>query len=101
MPSVDVLAKLAFDESPSFLRAGQEAFETAPAYGHIFRRATMKRRGAEPGLGVIGVYTLRSPKATANTPSVPTLYVCRADSVATADRAHQLTWNQDVVPFVI
>jgi len=101
MPSLDILATLAFDESPNFLRAGQKAFETAPAYGHIFRRAVEKRRGDEPGPGVIGVYTLRSPKATANTPSVPTLYVCRADSAAAADRSHQLAWNQDVVPFVI
>jgi hypothetical protein len=101
MQSGDLLKDLAFDESTTFLQAGQEAFETAPAYGHIFRRAAQKRRSEEPGPGVIGVYTLRSQKATANTPSVPILYVCRADSVATADRAHQLTWNQDVVPFVI
>jgi len=101
MQSADLLKKLAFDESPNFLRAGQAAFETAPAYGHIFRRAAEKRRGDEPGPGVIGVYTLLSPKATVNTPSVPVLYVCRADSGATADLAHQLTWNQDVVPFVI
>jgi len=101
MQSVDLLKKLAFDGSANFLRAGQEAFETAPAFGHIFRRAVQNRRGEEPGPGVIGVYTLRSAKATANTPSVPALYICRADSTATADRAHQLTWNQDVVPFVI
>src|SRR4051812_478671 len=97
----DLLKQLAFDGSPSFLRAGERAFETAPAYGHIFRRATEKRRGDEPGPGLIGVYTLRPNSATVNTPGVPVLYVCRADSVAAADLAHQLVWNQDVVPFLI
>lgn len=97
----DLLKRLAFDTSPSFLRAGDRAFETAPAYGHIFRRATEPRRGDEAGPGLAGVYTLRSPSATANTPAIPTLYVCRADSETAADRAHQLVWNQDVVPFLI
>ncbi|HSZ56076.1 MAG TPA: N-6 DNA methylase, partial [Tepidisphaeraceae bacterium] len=97
----DLLKQLAFDGSPSFLRAGERAFETAPAYGHIFRRATEKRRGDEPGPGLIGVYTLRPSDATQNTPGVPALYICRATSAAAADRAHQLVWNQDVVPFLI
>ena len=101
MQRSDLLNTLAFDKSPAFLGAGQHAFEAAPAYGHVFRRAAEKRSGGKPGPGVIGVYTLRSPNATANTPPVPTLYVCRADSVGAADRAHRLTWNQDVVPFVV
>lgn len=101
MQSGDLLKKLGFDDSPNFLHVGRRAFEEAPGYGHIFRRAAKKSRGEMPGPGVIGVYTLRWPEATANTPGVPTLYVCRADSDASADKAHQLIWNQDVVPFVI
>ncbi|HEV7301650.1 MAG TPA: N-6 DNA methylase [Tepidisphaeraceae bacterium] len=94
MARPDLLQQLGFERSPHFLRAGDSALETAPAYGHVFRRAK-----AEPGL--LGVYTLRPAKATANTPSIPAIYLCRVASEAQADRAHRLVWNQDVVPFVI
>ncbi len=100
MPSGDLLRKLGFADSPSFLRAGNEEFDTAPAYGHIFRRAA-ERRPEEPNSELIGVYILRSPKATPNTPPIPALYFYRTDSAAAADDVHQLAWNQDVVPFVI
>ncbi len=92
--NTDLIEKLAFDRSPNFLRAGDPALATAPGYGHVFRRAT-----AEPGL--LGVYTLRPTKSTANTPAIPTLYVCHAQTEGEADRIHQLVWNQDVVPFLI
>ena len=94
MATDKLLDNLGYDRSPNFLRAGDAAMLNAPAYGHVFRRAM-----TEPGL--IGVYTLRAPKATANTPSIPTVYVCRAESEAAADHVHRLVWNQDVVPFVI
>ena len=57
--------------------------------------------GGQPGPSLLGVYTLRPAKATPNTPAIPTLYVCRADSDGDADRAHRLVWNQDVVPFLL
>lgn len=85
---------LGYSHSPSFLHAGEPATVNAPAYGHVFRRAA-----GEPGL--IGVYTLRAPQATVNTPALPAIYVCRAESEGQADRVHRLVWNQDVVPFVI
>ena len=94
MATSDLTEKLGYERSPNFLRAGDVALATAPAYGHVFRRAM-----AEPRL--VGVYTLRPEAATVNTPAIPTLYVCRAESDTEADRAHQLVWNQDVVPFVI
>ncbi len=94
MATSDLTEKLGYERSPNFLRAGHSQLMTAPAYGHVFRRAT-----AEPRL--VGVYTLRSAKASPNTPPIPTIYVCRAESDAHADRTHQLVWNQDVVPFLI
>lgn len=94
MGPAELLKTLGYDDSPHFLRAGEREFEAAPAFGHIFRRATGK-----PGL--LGVYTLRPTNATANTPAVPALYVCGADSDAAADQAHRLVWNQDVVPFLL
>lgn len=94
MAGSDLFQQLGYERSPHFLRAGDLALETAPGYGHVFRRAK-----AEPGL--VGVYTLRAAKATANTPAIPAVYLCRAASEAQADQAHRLAWNQDVVPFVI
>ncbi len=96
MESADLLRTLGFDESPSFLHAGEPPFEAAPAYGHIFRRATR-----QSALGLLGVYSLHSSKATKNTPCVPIVYVCLSDSATSADQIHRLVWNQDVVPFLI
>jgi len=97
----DLLTALAFDEAPTFLRAGDRRFSTAPAFGHVFRRAAKPAEGDRPGPGLVGVYTLRSATATASTPPIPVLYVCKCDSVETADKVHRLVWNQDVVPFVL
>lgn len=97
----DLLTALAFDESPTFLRAGHRSLRTAPGFGHVFRRAARPATGDRPGPGLVGVYTLRSASATASTPPIPVLYVCRCDSGETADKIHRLVWNQNVVPFVL
>ena len=94
MSQPDLLKKLDYDGSPNFLRAGGGEFESALAYGHIFRLAAKKRK-------LKGVYTLRSPRAEGATPVIPVVYVCEADSDLEADQTHRLVWNQDVVPFLI
>jgi hypothetical protein len=92
----DLIEDLGYGRSPNFLRAGDAALDTAPAYGHVFRRAK-----ARPGPGLAGVYTLRSQQATPNTPGIPTLYLCHALDDEQADQAHRLVWNQSVVPLLL
>jgi methylase of polypeptide subunit release factors len=89
-----LLKKLGYASSPNFLRAGGGGLETAPALGHIFRRAIQK-------LGLEGIYALRPPDSTSSAPVIPVVYVCDAASDADADLIHRLVWNQDVVPFLL
>ena len=93
MQITELLDELGYQDSPNFLRRRQSPFETAPFFGHIFRRARAK-------LGLEGVYTLRSDPESAAGPVVPLVYVCRASSEPEADRIHRLVWNQDVAPFL-
>jgi hypothetical protein len=89
-----LIEALGYDRSPNFLRAGRAEFNTAPALGHIFRRAAKHR-------GLQGVYTLRPPQTSSTAPPIPVLYVCEASSDSEADETHRLVWNQDVVPFLL
>jgi hypothetical protein len=93
MQLAELLDRLGYAESPTFLRPQQNAFRIDPDFGHIFRRASET-------LALQGVYTLR-PDMVDHSPSVPIVYVCEADSEKTADKFHRLIWNQDVVPFVL
>jgi hypothetical protein len=93
MQLAELLDRLGYAESPTFLRPQQNAFRIDPDFGHIFRRASET-------LALQGVYTLR-PDVADHSSSVPIVYVCEADSEKTADKFHRLIWNQDVVPFVI
>ena len=96
-PRMDVmeLAKqLGYEDSPNFLRASDERFVTAPAFGHIFRRARER-------LGLKGVYTLRDPRSSSAPQIVPVVYICAAEDDRRADEIHKLVWNQDVAPFVL
>ncbi len=95
MQVADLLDKLGYRDPPNFLRRRQSAFETAPDFGHVFRRATK-----EP-IRLQGVYTLRPPSETGASSVVPVVYVCTASSEGKADEIHRLVWNQDVVPFLI
>ena len=67
MQITELLAELGYQDSPNFLRKRRSVFETAPFFGHIFRRAGEK-------LGLEGVYSLRSdPEGTAGS-VVPLVY---------------------------
>ena len=93
MQLAELLDRLGYAESPTFLRPQQNAFRIDPDFGHIFRRASET-------LALQGVYTLR-PDVADHSPSVPIVYVCEADAETKADDFHRLIWNQDVVPFVL
>jgi hypothetical protein len=93
MQLAELLDRLGYSESPTFLRHGQRALEVDADFGHMFRRASQT-------LALQGVYTLR-PDASDDSPSVPVVYVCQADSETVADTFHSRVWNQDVVPFVL
>jgi hypothetical protein len=93
MQLAELLDRLGYAESPTFLRPRQNAFRIDPDFGHIFRRASEK-------LALQGVYTLR-PDVADHSPSVPIIYVCEADDETKADDFHRLIWNQDIVPFVL
>jgi hypothetical protein len=93
MQLAELLDKLGYSESPTFLRHRQRAFRIDPDCGHIFRRAGQT-------LALQGVYTLRSDPDD-HSPSIPIVYVCKADSEAEADAFHRLIWNQDIVPFAL
>ena len=93
MQVADLLGELGYRDSPKFLRRRQTALDTAPDFGHIFRRAKSR-------LGLQGVYTLQ-PSTEASASLVPVVYVCKATSEQKADDFHRLVWNQDVVPFLI
>lgn len=88
-----LLEKLGYSGSPNFLRRGDEAFDRAPDFGHIFRHAAQEKCRLQ------GVYSLRSPGSSSQV--VPIVYVCEADTERAADDLHRLVWNQDVVPFVL
>jgi hypothetical protein len=94
MQVTELLNELGYRDSPNFLRKRQGAFESAPYFGHIFRRA-------RANLGLEGVYALRSDPEAATGTVVPLVYVCRAPSEEDANDLHRLVWNQDVAPFVI
>lgn len=89
------LDELGYSESPHFLRRGTAGLRTAPEFGHVFRKATLKPCNLE------GVYSLRRDPHSKTDPLVPVVYVCRADSEQAADKVHELVWNQDVVPFLL
>jgi hypothetical protein len=93
MQLAELLDRLGYAESPTFLRPQQNAFRIDPDFGHIFRRASET-------LALQGVYMLR-PDVADHSPSVPIVYVCEADAETKADDFHRLIWNQDVVPFVL
>src|SRR5215471_20090275 len=93
MQLAELLDRVGYAESPTFLRPGQNAFRMDPDFGHIFRRASET-------LALQGVYTLR-PDVADRSPSIPIVYVCEADTETEADDFHRLIWNQDVVPFVL
>ena len=94
MQITELLNELGYQDSSNFLRKRRSVFETAPFFGHIFRRA-------EEHLGLEGVYSLCSDPEGAVGSVVPLVYVCRAGSEKEADRIHRLVWNQDVAPFLI
>ena len=89
-----LLKTFGYADSTNLLRAGERALDSAPALGHVFRRAASKR-------GLKGVYALRPPDANGGEPLIPVVYICDAPSDDEADRTHRLVWNQDIVPFVL
>ncbi len=97
METSDLLGKLGY-AAPNCLQGRELA--RAPDYGHVFRRATDAN-----GIGLQAVYCLRQPPQSQRpNPThslVPITYVCRAATLADADRVHRLVWNQSVAPFVI
>lgn len=95
----ELVDQLGYAESRSYLRRGDAGFDSAPGYGHIFRRGESKS-DAPSRWRVEGVYCLRD-SSTQPERIVPIVYVCRADDAAAASDLHKLVWNQDVVPYVL
>jgi len=95
----ELVDQLGYAESRSYLRRGDVGFDSAPGYGHIFRRGESKS-DAPSRWRVEGVYCLRD-SSTQPERIVPIVYVCRADDAAAASDLHKLVWNQDVVPYVL
>lgn len=88
--TTELLDRLGYLESPSFLASDMRDFNTAPDYGHLFRDAT------KDPCNLKGVYSLDGGGT-----QVPLVYVCEANSEQNAQEAHRLIWNQGIVPFVI
>ena len=88
-----VLNQLGYTQSENFVRPGTVAFARAQDIGHILRVAGRRCR-------LRGVYTLR-PFNDETASRIPVVYVCQADDIATADKIHELVWNQDIVPFLL
>jgi methylase of polypeptide subunit release factors len=86
-----LLSALGYDESPNFLQGDNLRY--APENGSTFRRAAVT-------CGLQGVYVLRGA-APGDTPDVPVVYVCRAESEDDARAIHRRVWNQNIVPFLI
>lgn len=94
MRLAELLDGLGYSRSRCFLRPGQEQFDTALDYGHVFRRAATGR------CLLRGVYVLRDDRSGAASPLVPLVYVCEAADEAEANQVHRYVWNQDIVPFL-
>ena len=94
MQLAQVLDGLGYSRSPNFLRCGEEPFEAALDYGHVFRRAAGEQ------CRLRGTYVLREDPRRPRSPIVPLVYVCEADGEAEANEIHRYVWNQDVVPFL-
>ncbi len=87
----ELVERLGYADSGSYLRDDSGAFDRVVDYGHLFRQA---RR--DPCC-LKGVYTLKQSDTTA----IPVVYVCDVASETQAKDVHRLVWNQDTVPFVI
>jgi methylase of polypeptide subunit release factors len=91
--SVDKLVReLGYDKSPNFLRRSD--FGGIPGYSHLFRLAAGRCH-------LRGVYTLKDASGEAGPNVVPLVYVCEEAADAPPEVIHRLTWNQNVVPFVL
>ncbi len=97
----ELIDQLGYADSPHFLRKGTRQFATAPHVGHIFRTAAQPETAERPSCSLRGVYVLQETPNDADSPQVPLVYVCKANSEAEADEIHRLVWNQDAVPFLI
>jgi hypothetical protein len=88
---MDVARLLGYEESPNFLRAGDN-FPYAQELAYVLRKAR-----AECGLQ--GVYVLREQNDSAS--PIPILYFCQANTEAEARSIHKRVWNQGTVPFIL
>ena len=95
-----LLEQLGYKDSPFFLQG--KALLDDPGYSHVFRRAQGSDSN-EKSCSLIGVYALRQrdPESSNKGTIIPTVYVCKADNEAHAEKIHKRVWNQNVVPYLI
>jgi hypothetical protein len=95
-----LLQQLGYEGSPTFLRRGDNRFETELGYGHIFRRARDPKSPEAPRWQAEGVYGIRESTDLSGR-FTPIVYVCSAKDAAAAQDLHRLLWNQDVAPYIL
>ena len=90
MTVAELLDKLGYTDSDTYLSKDRGDFDRVVDYGHLFRKAARKPCRLQ------GVYSLKGPGT-----AIPIVYVCDVKSESDAKKTHRLVWNQDSVPFLI
>ena len=87
-----ILASLGYDQSANYLQG--KALEADRDFGHVFRKAQEK-------CNLHGAYVLNGAKFDKSRGSVPTVFVCQANTEQEAREIHRKVWNQNAVPFLL
>ena len=87
-----VLASLGYNQSANYLRG--KALETDRDFGHVFRKA-------QEECNLHGAYVLNGTTFEKSRGSVPTVFVCQANTEQEAREIHRKVWNQNAVPFLL
>jgi hypothetical protein len=88
----DVLASLGYDQSTNYLQG--KALEMDGDFGHVFRKA-------QEECNLHGAYVLNGAPFEKSRGSVPTVFVCQANTEQEAREIHRKVWNQNAVPFLL
>jgi hypothetical protein len=87
-----ILASLGYDQSANYLQG--KALETDRDFGHVFRKAQQE-------CNLHGAYVLNGTIFEKSRGSVPTVFVCQANTEQEAREIHRKVWNQNAVPFLL
>jgi hypothetical protein len=87
-----VLASLGYDQSANYLQGKALAIDRD--FGHVFRKA-------QEECNLHGAYVLNGATFEKSRGSVPTVFVCQANTEQEAREIHRKVWNQNAVPFLL